>query len=226
VLNRYSYNLRLFLPKDEKRATAKKPWGYSLFGHHLCIAVAFAGRTMVIGPTFMGAEPDRIDVGPHKGLRLFTEEERRGLNLMRSLSPENHKRALLCEGMNPKEGLGEDRWNPFDERHLGGARQDNRIVPYGELKELKLVSELVRLTGLLFLIGKRAAPFPPLLKSNVKKSITSLSASISTCQMNHFDIGWSLCVPLKSRRTFPGSVKMGWVIHTTIAFIRPLPFVK
>jgi hypothetical protein len=137
VLNRHSYNLRLFLPRGEK-ATAIKLWGYSFFGHHLCIAVAFAGKTMVIGPTFMGAEPDRIDVGPHKGLRLFNEEETRGLQLMRSLSPENHKKALLCEGMNPKEGLGDDRWNPFDERHLGGARQDNRIVPFGECQSGKV----------------------------------------------------------------------------------------
>ncbi len=29
------------------------------------------------------------------------------------------------------KSLPADRWNPFDERHLGGARQDNRVVPYG-----------------------------------------------------------------------------------------------
>lgn len=69
---------------------------------------------MVIGPTFMGAEPDRIDEGPHAGLRLFSQEEVRGLNLMRSLSGENQKRAQLNEDM--VEGLAEDRWNPFDER--------------------------------------------------------------------------------------------------------------
>lgn len=28
------------------------------------------------------------------------------------------------------KGLPADRWNPFDEWHLGGARKDNRIVPY------------------------------------------------------------------------------------------------
>lgn len=85
---------------------------------------------MVIGPTFLGAEPDRIDIGPHQGMRIFQDQEVRALHLMRSLSEVNKEKAQICEGMTPKEGLSEDRWNPFDERHLGGARQDNRIVPY------------------------------------------------------------------------------------------------
>jgi hypothetical protein len=135
VLNRHSYNLRLFLPKESETPSATAPWGYTFFGHHLCIAVAFSGKTMVIGPTFMGAEPDCIDEGPHKGMRLFGDEETIALDLMRSLSDDNQKKARLCEGMTPKEGLAEDRWNPFDERHLGGARQDNRIVPYGEWEQ-------------------------------------------------------------------------------------------
>jgi hypothetical protein len=86
---------------------------------------------MIIGPTFMGAEPDRIDDGPHAGLRLFSHEEIPALELMRGLSPELQEKACLNKGL--VEGLSDDRWNPFDERHLGGARQDDRVVPYGEL---------------------------------------------------------------------------------------------
>jgi len=98
---------------------------------------------MIIGPCFLGAEPDRIDTGPHAGTRLFSQEEIRGLNLMRSLSDVNRTSAQISEMMVPfkegedvngRKGLPEDRWNPFDERHLGGAHQDNRIVPYGEHK--------------------------------------------------------------------------------------------
>ncbi|KAJ7733192.1 hypothetical protein B0H14DRAFT_3117977 [Mycena olivaceomarginata] len=77
-------------------------------------------RRIVIGPTFMGAEPDRIDEGPHAGLRLFTDEEIEALNLMR--------KAQISKTIGP-EGLPQDRWNPFDERHLGGARQDNQGCP-------------------------------------------------------------------------------------------------
>jgi hypothetical protein len=130
VLNEHSYNFRLFTPEATRQPSLTEPWGWTFFGHHLCLAVAFVGRRMVIGPTFMGAEPDRIDVGPHKGLRLFSQEEVRALNLMRSLDEENQKHAQISEAMDVKGGLPEDRWNPFDERHLGGAHQDNRVVPY------------------------------------------------------------------------------------------------
>ncbi|WRT64445.1 uncharacterized protein IL334_001377 [Kwoniella shivajii] len=126
VLNKHSYNFRLFLPEDTKAPDLARPWGYSFFGHHLCLAVCFAGPRMVIGPTFMGAEPDRIDVGEYEGLRLFSQEEIRGLNLMRDLSSENQARAQISEGMDCQHGLPEDRWNP----HLGGAHQDNRTVPF------------------------------------------------------------------------------------------------
>ncbi|KAL1625127.1 hypothetical protein SLS56_007472 [Neofusicoccum ribis] len=124
VLNEHSYNFRLF-----GEPSLDKPWGYTFFGHHLCLAVVFVGPRMVIGPSFMGAEPDRIDEGPHKGLRLFKTEELESLKLMQSLSPELQAKATLSVGMDGNS-LPADRWNPFDERHLGGARQDNRVVPF------------------------------------------------------------------------------------------------
>ncbi|KAJ7450751.1 hypothetical protein FB451DRAFT_1285029 [Mycena latifolia] len=124
VLNEHSYNFRLFATPHPV-----EPWGYTFFGHHLALNVVVQGRRMVIGPTFMGAEPDRIDEGPHAGLRLFTVEEIEALNLMRGLAPELQAKAQLSKTIGP-EGLPEDRWNPFDERHLGGARQDNRVLPY------------------------------------------------------------------------------------------------
>jgi hypothetical protein len=114
VLNEHSYNFRLFLPETGPSTTA--PWGWTFFGHHLCLAVCFVGKRMVIGPTFMGAEPDRIDVGEHAGLRLFSQEEIRGLNLMRGLDPENQKKAQISVGLDASSGLSDDRWNPFDER--------------------------------------------------------------------------------------------------------------
>jgi hypothetical protein len=126
VLNEDSYNLRLF-----GEPSLDQPWGYTFFGHHLCLAVAVLGKRMVIGPTFLGAEPDRIDEGPHKGLRLFRTEELVALELMQSLLPELQAKATLSKGMDG-DSLPADRWNPFDERHLAGARQDNRVVPFGE----------------------------------------------------------------------------------------------
>ncbi|KAK4986780.1 hypothetical protein LTR50_005075 [Elasticomyces elasticus] len=113
VLNKNSYNFRLFSQPDLQR-----PWGYTFFGHHLCLAVVV-----------QGAEPDCIDEGPHAGLRLFEVEELVPLKLMQSLPPDLQAKATLSVSMDGS-ALPPDRWNPFDERHLGGARQDNRIVPY------------------------------------------------------------------------------------------------
>lgn len=138
VLNEHSYNFRLFgtVSTDE----AKGPWGFTFFGHHLCIAVVFLGNNMVIGPTFLGAEPDQIDEGPHKGLRLFHFQEMAALRLMQSLTPEQQETATLCKEMSGT-ALPPDRWNPFDERHLGGARQDNRIVPFEGLPVREMTPE-------------------------------------------------------------------------------------
>ncbi|CAL3969538.1 hypothetical protein PZA11_005943 [Diplocarpon coronariae] len=124
VLNQHSYNFRLFGARS-----LSSPWGYTFFGHHLSLNVVFLGKRMVIGPTFMGAEPDRIDEGPHAGLRLFRTEELESLKLMQGLPKALQEKATLSKGMDG-QSLGADRWNPFDERHLGGARQDNRVVPY------------------------------------------------------------------------------------------------
>lgn len=123
VMNEHSYNFRLFGVPD-----CDQPWALTFFGHHLCIAVFFQGNRMVIGPSFMGAEPDYIDEGPHAGLRLFEKEEALSLRLMQSLSTDLQKQAVLFTTVR-KECLG-DHWVPHDERHLGGAGQDNRVVPY------------------------------------------------------------------------------------------------
>ena len=50
---------------------------------------------MTISPTFMGAEPDIIDEGKHKGVMLFRGEEKAGLKLMQSLEPALQKKAQL-----------------------------------------------------------------------------------------------------------------------------------
>jgi hypothetical protein len=120
------------------------PWGYTFFGHHLCVAIVLHGKRMVIGPTFLGAEPDYIDEGPHAGLRLFRTEELLSLRLMQTLPVELQARATLSQHMErvkevDGEILPDDRRSPHDERHLGGVRQDNRIVPYGELKSASCV---------------------------------------------------------------------------------------
>ncbi|KAJ2895851.1 uncharacterized protein MKZ38_006135 [Zalerion maritima] len=143
VMNEHSYNFRIFgeiPPADKAERTGKEKWAYTFFGHHLCAAVVFVGQREVIGPVFMGAEPDEIDEGPDAGLRLFQEQEMGALRLMQGLPGEQRAKAHISKGMDG-ESLPEDRWNPFDERHLGGARQDNRIVPFEGLKVSEMKPE-------------------------------------------------------------------------------------
>ncbi|KAI5474554.1 putative gtp binding protein and negative regulator of the ran tc4 gtpase cycle gtr1p protein [Pseudohyphozyma bogoriensis] len=120
VLNKHSYNFRLF-----EKPSLTEPWGFTFFGHHLCLAVVVVGKRYAQGPNFFAAEPDHIDEGPNEGLRLFAPEEVDGLALVRSLSPE-----LLAKAQESKSLTEVPDWNPFDERHVGGAQQDNRVVPY------------------------------------------------------------------------------------------------
>jgi hypothetical protein len=130
VMNKYSYNFLLFgVP------SVSKPWGYSLYGHHLCLNVFLQGRQIVISPKFTGAEPNIIDDGEFSGTEILHTEGNLGLQLMQSLpEPQRQKAQIFKEmydpAMNQARDLVNDRWNPADQRHLCGAFRDNRIVPY------------------------------------------------------------------------------------------------
>ncbi|KAM0747839.1 hypothetical protein T439DRAFT_292552, partial [Meredithblackwellia eburnea MCA 4105] len=124
VMNFYSYNFNMF-----GAPSATDPWGFNIYGHHLAMNVFILGSQVVISPTFMGGEPDNIDEGPFAGLRLFDKEESDGLALMQSLSPELQSRAQVFQRMEGAH-LPKERYNLFDERHVAGAFQDNRVVPY------------------------------------------------------------------------------------------------
>ena len=128
VLGEWSYIFCLF-----GTPSATEPWGWQLFGHHLIVNCFVLGTQMVLTPAFWGAEPSYADYGPFKGIRLFQDEERAGLKLMRSFSAEQQKRAIVAHSMMGGD-LPERRRHFADNLHLGGAFQDNRIVPYEGLK--------------------------------------------------------------------------------------------
>ena len=124
VMNEYSYNFVLF---GEPSTT--EPWGFSFYGHHLCLNIFLYKTQIIASPWFTGAEPNEIDEGPYAGTQILQEEEIIGLKLMKSLPAEKQKAAqtfkLLRDPAMPK-----GRWNHDDQRHLCGAYRDNRIVPY------------------------------------------------------------------------------------------------
>jgi hypothetical protein len=132
VCNEFSYNLVLF---GEPSETA--PWGFSFYGHHLCLNVFLYRTQAVISPWFTGAEPNLIDAGPHRGTRILQTEEELGLRLMQSLPAEKQSAAQVYKLLRDP-AMPRGRWNHDDQRHLCGAYRDNRVVPYEGI----LVSEL------------------------------------------------------------------------------------
>ena len=120
VLNQYSYNFAFF-----GEPSAAEPWGWVLFGHHLCLSFFVRNKQIVISPVFTGAEPNMIDDGTLAGTRLFVLEQDLGLKLIRALPSDQLKKAQLWDTLDPPD-------KPADTR-LGWTRghlfQDNRIIP-------------------------------------------------------------------------------------------------
>jgi Protein of unknown function (DUF3500) len=123
ILNEFSYNIALY---GVPHPTA--PWGWQLFGHHAAVNCLVVEGRMSIGPVFLGAEPDRIDEGPHAGGEPFASRVDLALQLMSELTPEQRAAAITYEQM-VDPAMPEGRVHPGDERHLAGAFQDNRVIP-------------------------------------------------------------------------------------------------
>lgn len=123
-MNESSYNFVLFGTPSTAR-----PWGWSFYGHHLCLNVFLYRGQIIASPWFTGAEPNEIDEGPHAGTRIMQVEEELGLRLMQSLEPELQQKAQVYEHMHDP-AMPPGRWNKDDQRHVCGAYRDNRVVPY------------------------------------------------------------------------------------------------
>jgi hypothetical protein len=153
VLGEWSYTFCLF-----GAPSATQPWGWQLFGHHLTLPCFVLGRQMVLTPAFLGAEPAYADTGPFAGISVFEDEERAGLALMRSLSPAQQRQAIVAHSMVGGD-LPPGRRHFADNLHLGGAHQDNRIIPYEGVQGSALSA--VQRRQLLDLIALYVAPLPP-----------------------------------------------------------------
>jgi hypothetical protein len=123
VLGEWAYIFSVF-----GAPSVSEPWGWQLFGHHLSLNCFVIGEQIVLTPCFLGAEPNYADTGQFSGIRLFQDEERAGLAFMRSLSPQQQQRATVAHSMMGGD-LPHGRRHFADNLHLGGAFQDNRVVP-------------------------------------------------------------------------------------------------
>ncbi|HUN97407.1 MAG TPA: DUF3500 domain-containing protein [Bradyrhizobium sp.] len=128
IMNEWSFTFSLF---GEPSLT--EPWGWQCFGHHLCLNCFVLAEQMVLSPAFWGAEPRYADSGPYAGTRLFDDEELEGLQFMRMLSLDQRKAATIAHSIVGGD-LPPGRRHFADNLHLGGAFQDNRVVPYEGLR--------------------------------------------------------------------------------------------
>ncbi|KAH9824608.1 Protein of unknown function (DUF3500) [Teratosphaeria destructans] len=132
VLNDFSYNFAMF-----GQPSTTDPWGWMLFGHHLCLNFFVYGNHIEITPTFSGAEPNEIDEGPLLGTKLYTPEQNLGLRFMQQLPSDLQVQALVNQDINSPE-KGSMTWA------VAAAFQDNRIIPYQGTRLASAVSPATR----------------------------------------------------------------------------------
>ena len=116
---------------------------------------------MAIGPAFIGAEPTFIDSGPEQGLCVCSREAELGLELMQSLEPKQQERAQIFADLHDAN-MPEGRWNPVDQRHVAGAFQDNRIIPYEGLPATAMTVRQQELLMSIIAVFNELLPSQPL----------------------------------------------------------------
>jgi hypothetical protein len=72
-------------------------WGYRVEGHHVSVHFTVAGGRVIGNPTFFGANPAEVRVGPRTGLRALAAEEDRARALLESLTPDQRKTAIVTD---------------------------------------------------------------------------------------------------------------------------------
>jgi hypothetical protein len=119
--------------------SADKPWGWQIDGHHLIINYFVLGDQVVMTPTFMGSEPVIATSGKYKGTSILQEEQKAGLSMIRALSAEQQKMAILTPSKPGNNNVGE-------------AFKDNVVLDYAGLRGKALNAsqkkQLLALAGL------------------------------------------------------------------------------
>ena len=77
---------------------AKGTWGWRFEGHHVSLQWTIRdGKVMASSPQFLGTNPAEVRDGPKKGTRVLAAEEDLGRALVKSLTAEQRKEAILSE---------------------------------------------------------------------------------------------------------------------------------
>jgi hypothetical protein len=75
---------------------SKGAWGWRVEGHHVSVNVTLNhGEVISVTPSFLGANPAEVRQGPRFGLRVLAEEEDLARELVKSLSLDQQKIAII-----------------------------------------------------------------------------------------------------------------------------------
>ena len=73
-------------------------WGWSFEGHHLSVNLTLVdGQRVAVTPSFFGSNPAIVPSGQQQGLEVLAAEQQLARELVRSLSPQQRKRAIISD---------------------------------------------------------------------------------------------------------------------------------
>jgi hypothetical protein len=75
----------------------KGTWGYRVEGHHVSLNFTLSNGVVVGSPSFFGANPAEVKVGPRAGLRALAREEDLGRGLITALTAEQKSVAIVSK---------------------------------------------------------------------------------------------------------------------------------
>ncbi|MEI6713404.1 MAG: DUF3500 domain-containing protein [Verrucomicrobiota bacterium] len=88
--------------------SADKPWAWRVEGHHLSLNFTCSGHGAAATPSFYGSNPGEVRQGPRAGLRVLGREEDLGRELIKSLSADQQKVAIISTEA-PKDVLNDPK---------------------------------------------------------------------------------------------------------------------
>lgn len=104
---------------------AKGTWGWKYEGHHVSLHwTVVKGKVIASSPQFLGSNPGEVRSGKMKGTRVLAAEEDLGRALVKSLSAEQRKEAVISETA-PGDILTTNART--------AAIQEDRGIPYRQL---------------------------------------------------------------------------------------------
>lgn len=77
--------------------STEETWGWTFEGHHLSVNVTLVdGQRFCVTPSFFGSNPAKVREGPFQGVEALAVEQNLARQLVKSLSPEQRKLAVIA----------------------------------------------------------------------------------------------------------------------------------